>query len=121
MPDDTKTARRPPSARTSAPWVSGLGPLSARSQHAFESWAHGMSRMFHEMAEFMQSRLLEDAAMWEKLATCHDPRAALEIQRQFSAKASADYAAASQKFSRLILEIGQSCSAGLRQMPPDTD
>lgn len=120
MPDDGNTNRG--SRPTSLP-LPGLsfGGTSLASQRAFENWAHGMSKLFHEMAEFMQARLLEDATMWEKLAACRDPKTALDLQRQFATKAGADYAAAGQKFARLIMEIGQNCSAGLRQTPPETD
>jgi hypothetical protein len=121
MPDDAKTMLGTRTARRTAPRATNPGIASAASHRAFENWAHGMSRLFHDMAEFMQARLLEDAAMWDRLAACRDPGAALELQRQFTAKASADYVAASQKFARLILEIGQSCSTGLRQGPPETD
>ena len=121
MPDDAKTARDPRSPTLSMPWAFNLGSASVASQRAFDNWAHGMSRLFHEMAEFMQARLLEDAAMWDKLAACRDPKVALDLQREFATKASADYTAASQKFARLIVEIGQSCSAGLGQTPPETD
>lgn len=121
MPDDAKTARGSRPAILSMPPALSFGTVSVASQRAFENWAHGMSRLFHEMAAFMQARLLEDAAAWEKLAACRDPNTALDLQRQFTAKASADYAAASQKFARLIVEIGQNCSAGLGQVPPETD
>lgn len=121
MPDDAKTARRSPSALFTTPWELNVGSASVASSRAFENWARGMSRLFHDTAEFVQSRLLEHATMWEKLAACRDPNAALDLQRQFAAKASADYTAASQKFARRMLEIGWSCSAGLSQMPPETD
>jgi phasin family protein len=120
MPDDGKTAHGPRPTSLPLPGLS-FGGVSLASQRAFENWAHGMSKLSHEMAEFMQARLHEDAAMWEKLAACRDPNAALDLQRQFTAKASADYLAASQKFARLVIEIGQACSAGLRQTPPETD
>lgn len=121
MPNNGKTARdSKSSSKFPAPGFN-VGLLAATSQRAFEHWARGMSRLSHEMAEFVQARLLEDAATWEKLADCRDPAAALELQRRYAAKASADYTAASRKFSRLILEIGRSCSGDLRQMPPETD
>jgi phasin family protein len=121
MPDDAKTARRSQSLPLSTPWNFNVDAASVTSRRAFEAWARGMSRLFQDMAEFMRTRLREDAAMWEKLAACRDPNAALDLQRQFTAKASADYTAASRKFARLMMEIGQSCGAGLRQSPPETD
>lgn len=121
MPDDLKTAQESKSGPSPAQWGPTFGSMSAMNQRAFECWAHGMSRLFHEMAQFMQSRLLEDSEMWEMLAACRDPAAALECQRQFTVKASADYAEASQKFAGMILEIGQTCSTGLRHAPPETD
>ena len=121
MPDNGKTGSASKSSSKFATPGLNIGLLTVTSQRAFEHWARGMARLYHDMAEFVQSRLLEDAATWEKLATCHDPAAALDLQRRYAAKASTDYTAASQKFSRLILEIGHSCSSDLRQTPPETD
>lgn len=120
MPDDAKTTRSQ-SSPPSTSWNLSGNAASVASQRAFENWSRGMSRLFHDMAEFMQSRLREDAAMWEKFAACRDPNAAFDLQRQYTAKASADYAAASQNFARIMMEIGQSCSVGLYQTPPETD
>lgn len=121
MPDNGKTVRGAQATAAAEGWTQRVGLATSAGQHAFEYWARGMSRLCREMADFTQSRLLEDSAMWEKLAACRDPATALETHRRFATKASADYLAASQKFAQLITEVGHSCASGLRQRPPETD
>ncbi len=75
------------------------------NRNAFQAWAQNMSQLSQEMAQFMQSRLKEEAAMWEKLAACHDPSELLQCQSEFAAKTGSDYAAAAQKLSRLMLDF----------------
>ncbi len=128
MPDDVKTApktfideKTTPEAATLKAWSTNFWPMFEMNRRAFECWARGMSMLSHDMAQFMQSRLLEDSTMWEKLATCRDPVDAFECQGKFAAKASADYTEAAQKFSRLMSEIASNCSSGLRHFPIRTD
>jgi Phasin protein len=127
MPDGprttTKTASQtaPKTASGVKEWGANFEPLFAMNRSAFEVWAHGMSRVSHEMAQFMQSRLLEDSVMWETLATCRDPADAIECQRRFGSKATTDYSEAAQKFSRLMMDIAGSYGSGLRRTPTETD
>jgi hypothetical protein len=67
----------------------------------------------------MQSRLKEEAAMWEKLAACHDPAELLQCQSEFAAKTGTDYAEAAQKLSRLMLDFANTSLKPNRA--PETD
>lgn len=116
MPDDLKAQESKATAWTDA-WSAGFGPIYAMNRRAFECWAHGMAKLSHDMAQFMQSRLLEDSVMWEKLATCRDVTDAVDCESRFIAKASADYSEAAQKFSRLLVEVASNCNTGLRHAP----
>jgi len=116
MPDDPKMA--PKAATWPKEWSANFEPMFAMNRSAFEVWANGMASLTHEMAQFMQSRLLEDSMMWETLATCRDPADAGECHRRFAAKASTDYTEAAQKFSRLMLDIANSYGSGLRHAAP---
>jgi len=117
MPDEVKTAREPKTAAGTKAWSTGFEPMYAMNHRAFECWARGMAKLSHDMAQFMQSRLLEDSVMWEKLATCRDVTDAVDCESRFVAKASADYSEATQKFSQMLLEIASSCGTGLRHAP----
>lgn len=128
MPDDVKTAsptaiEAKPEAPAAWPeaWNAVFWPMTEMSRRAFECWARGMSALSHELAQFMQSRLLEDSTLWEKLATCREPADAFACQGKFAARAGADYAEAAQKFSRLMLDIAASCGTGLRRFPARAD
>lgn len=116
MPDDVKAPQTKTTAWNSA-WNAGLEPMVAMNRRSFECWARGMAKLSHDMAQFVQSRLLEDSVMWEKLASCRDVTDAVDCESRFLAKASADYSEAAQKFSRLLLEVANDCSAGLRHAP----
>ncbi|MDE2230282.1 MAG: phasin family protein [Alphaproteobacteria bacterium] len=117
MPDEVKSAQEPKTAAWTKALSTGFEPMYAMNRRAFECWARGMSRLSHDMAQFMQSRLLEDSVMWEKLASCRDVTDAVDCESRFAAKASADYSEAAQKFSRLVFEIASNCSTGLRHAP----
>jgi hypothetical protein len=83
-----------------------------------------MSRLSHDMARFIQSRLLEDSAMWEKFAACRDAADAFEGQDRFATMVQSDYIEAAQKFSRMMLDIASSVGAASSlhlHAPPDTD
>jgi Phasin protein len=117
-----KTAQKPKAVVRATDWVANIEPLFTSNRLAFESWARGMSRLSHDIARFIQSRLLEDSVMWEKLATCRDASDAFEGQSRFATKVQSDYAEAAQKFSRMMLGIASSVgTAGSRHAPPDTD
>lgn len=117
MPDDVKGAKESKTVAWTKAWGTGFDPMVAMNHRAFECWAHGMAKISHDMAQFMQSRFLEESTMWEKLATCRDIGDAVDCERRFFAKASSDYTEAVQKFSRLMFEIAGNCSAGLRHAP----
>ncbi len=117
MPDEVKMAQQVGTAAWTKAWAAGFEPAYAVNQRAFECWARGMARLSHDMAQFVQSRLLEDSVMWEKLATCRDLADAVDCESRFLAKAGVDYGEATQKFSRLMFEIASSCGTGLRHAP----
>jgi Phasin protein len=121
MPDEVKAPQKPKAATGSKDWVANIEPLFATNRRAFECFARGMSKLSHDMAQFMQSRLLEDSMMWEKLATCRDAADAFECQNRFTAKVQSDYAEAAQKFSRLMLDIAGSFGASSQHSSPETD
>jgi hypothetical protein len=103
------------SAEASAPFDS----IFTYNRNAFESWARNMSKLSQEMAQFMQSRLKEEAAMWEKLAACHDASELMQCQSEFATKTGTDYAEAAQKLSRLMLDFA---NASLKpNRAPETD
>lgn len=116
MPDGAKPTESMAPAWNNA-WATGFEPMHTMNLRVFESWARGMSNLSHEMAQFMQSRLLEDSVMWEKLATCRDVRDVADCETRFIAKASMDYAEAAQKFSRLLFEVAGNCSNGMCHAP----
>jgi len=93
--------------------------IFAFNRNAFESWARNMSKLSQEMAQFMQSRLKEEAAMWEKLAACRDASELLQCQSEFAAKTGSDYTEAAQKLSRLMLDFANNSLKPSRA--PETD
>jgi phasin protein len=130
MPYDVKTTPKIPAAEEKTTpkgalwpkeWSDGFEPLSAMNRRAFECWARSMSRLSHEMAQFMQQRLIKDSTMWEKLAHCRDAADALKCQSLFASESSADLAEAVQKFSRLMTDIASSYGTVLQQAQPETD
>jgi len=130
MPDNVKTYPRIPADVKTPPmaalwpkeWSTSFEPLSAMNRRAFECWARSMSRLSHEMAQFMQQRLIKDSAMWEKLATSRDIADALKCQSLFASESSAELAEAVQKFSRMMTDIANSYGTVLRQaQQPETD
>ena len=113
MPDDKRKSTS--AAEGGAPFDT----IFAFNRNAFEAWAHNMSKLSQEMAQFMQSRLKEEAAMWEKLAACHDASELLQCQSEFAAKTGTDYAEAAQKLSRLMLDFANASLKPSRA--PETD
>jgi hypothetical protein len=120
MPDDVKT-QEPKAAVWTNAWGAGFEPMYMMNKRVFECWARGMSRLSHDMAQFMQSRLLEDSMMWEKLATCRDVTDTVDCETRFIAKANADYSEAAQRFSRLLFEVASDCGSGLRHAPKSAE
>lgn len=117
MPDD-KSAPKPAMAKQRGP---NINSMFVMNPNAFKTWAHGMSKLSEEMAKFMQMRLQEEAAMWEKLASCRDPVDLIECQSQFAAKTGTDYTEAAQKLSHLMLEFANNYGSDLLRSPTDTD
>ena len=117
MPEDVSGAKEPKVVAWTKAWSAGFEPTYGMNRRAFENWARGMARFSSDMARFMQSRLLEESAMWEKLATCRDIGDAVDCERRFIAKASSDYTEAAQKFSHLMLEIASNVGQGLTHQP----
>ena len=95
--------RKPSATDPTAPF-----DFFAFNRSAFESWARNMAKLSQEMAQFMQSRLKDEAVMWDKLAACHDPSDVVQCQSEFAAKTGTDYADAAQKLSRLMLDFAKS-------------
>ncbi len=114
MPDEKSKAGS--SADTNA----SFDTIFAFNRNAFEAWARNMSKLSQEMAQFMQSRLKEEAAMWEKLAACRDARELLQCQSEFATKTGTDYAEAAQKLSRLMLDFASN-SLDPNKRAPETD
>ena len=108
-------SKNPFAAETGAPFDT----IFAFNRNAFESWARNMSKLSQEMAQFMQSRLKEEAAMWEKLAGCRDASELLQCQSEFATKTGTDYAEAAQKLSRLMLDFANTSLKPNRA--PETD
>ena len=109
--DERKTAAAEPGAP--------FDTIFAFNRSAFETWASNMSKLSQEMGQFMQSRLKEEAAMWEKLAACHDAAELMQCQSEFAAKTGTDYAEAAQKLSRLMLDFANTSLKPNRA--PETD
>ena len=118
MPDDKKKSASAAPPDPGAPYDT----FFAFNRGAFESWARNMSKLSQEMAQFMESRLKEEAAMWEKLAACHDASDVLQCQSEFASKTGSDYVEAAQKLSRLMLDFAKAYSLDPtdRRMP-ETD
>lgn len=118
MPDDVKATQQ---SATHKERSAHNEPVFGMNCRAFESWAHGMSKLSNEMAQFMLTRLREESAMWEKLAACRDPADLIECQSQFAAKTGTDYAEAAQKLSRLMLDFASGYGADPLHTPTETD
>lgn len=117
MPDEVKTTQESEAVSWTKAWNGGFPPIYAVNHRAFECWARGMAKLSHDMAQFMQSRLLEESTMWEKLATCHDFTDAFDCHSRFVVKAGLDYSETAQRLSRLAYEIANNYGAALRSAP----
>ncbi|HEY3919331.1 MAG TPA: phasin family protein [Stellaceae bacterium] len=115
MPDDK---RKPSPAAEPTAAFDGVFDFN---RNAFGSWARNMSKLSQEMAQFMQARLKQEAAMWEKLASCHDAAEVIQCQGEFASKTGTDYVDAAQKLSRLMLDFASSYSFDGGKRPPETD
>jgi len=117
MPDDVKTAEETGAAAWTKAWGADFAPTYAINHRMFECWARGMARLSHDVAQFMQSRLLEESMLWEKLVTCRDLADAFDCESRFVVKASTDYSEAAQRFSRLLYEVANSYGSVMRTGP----
>lgn len=112
--DKRKTSRGPePSA--------AFDDVFAFNRNAFGSWARNMSKLSQEMAQFMQARLKQEAAMWEKLAACRDASEVIQCQSEFASKTGTDYVDAAQKLSRLMLDFASTYNLDPTKTHPETD
>lgn len=93
----------------------------AFNRGAFENWARNMSKLSQEMAQFMEARLKQEAAMWEKLAGCRDATDVLQCQGEFASRTGSDYVEAAQKLSRLMLDFAKGYSVDPTERPRETD
>jgi len=113
--------KRKPASASAAEAGAPFDTFFAFNRSAFENWARNMSKLSQEMAQFMQSRLKEEAAMWEKLAACHDAADVIQCQSEFATKTGTDYAEAAQKLSRLMLDFTSSYTRDPAARAPETD
>lgn len=117
MPDNHKKSASAAPTDPGAPFDT----FFAFNRGAFENWARNMSKLSQEMAQFMESRLKDEAAMWDKLAGCRDASDVLQCQSEFASKTGSDYVAAAQKLSRLMLDFAKGYSVDPTDRPRETD
>jgi hypothetical protein len=115
MPDDPRPAPTPaPSKPVADPRTPLYATLFEGNQHAFTRWLAGMFALSQEIAQFTQSRLQEDMAVWSTLATCSSPEQAVDCQRRFAAKMADQYSDEIAKLSRMMMSIA---AEGLTSLP----
>lgn len=83
----------------------GYGFLLEANQQGFARWFHGITSLSGELAQFIQNRLQDDMAAWSALASCRTSEEALECQRRFAEKATAQYSEEIAKLSQLMLRL----------------
>jgi len=105
MPDEGKFASRREASGRTADW----GAFLSGSQEAYARWLETMVEFSQEIARFAQDRWQEDMAAWASLAGCHNPQEAMACQRQFSAKAAAQY---SEEIGKLLQMMTRMAGAG---------
>jgi phasin family protein len=102
QPKVTQPKTSPPSPNGSS---AGFGFVMEEDQQAFARWFRGVSSLSAALAEFIQSRLQDDMAAWSALASCTTSGEALECQRRFAEKATAQYSQEITKLSQLMLRL----------------
>jgi len=80
MADLSKSKASSGASAQSNPWNGQFNSLFALNEEAFASWARGVSAFAEEMGRFTQTRLHEDAEVWQVLATCRNPIDALDVK-----------------------------------------
>ena len=83
----------------------GYGFLFDANQPAFTLWFRCIGALSGELTRFIQDRLSDDMAAWSALASCRTPEQALECQRRFAERATAQYAEEIAKLSQLMLDL----------------
>ena len=114
MPDDGKSAARREAPAQSPDWGAPFGTLMEGGQQAYARWLQTMSELSQEITRFAQGRLQEDMTAWATFVGCHNPEEAMACQRQFSAKAAAQY---SEEIGKLSQMMARMVSAGLFPTP----
>lgn len=89
--------------------------LFALNERAFTSWVRGVSAFAEEVGRFTQTRLHEDAEVWQVLATCRTPMDALECQRRYAEKAAGDYMDEANKLTRLAVDAANEGLSSLQK------
>jgi hypothetical protein len=114
---DEKSPKRATAKEGAAP----IETVFALHPQAFQTSAHNMAKISQGMAEFMQTRLMENASMWEKLAACRDPSEVMQCHAEFASKRGTDHAGAARKLSRLTCDFAGNYSVDPAPKPTATD
>lgn len=105
MPYDEESAGPPQTPARTPDWGAPFGAFLEGGQQAYARWLQTMFELSQEITRFAQDRLQEDMTAWATLASCHDPQEAVECQRQFSAKAAAQYSEEIGKLSQMMTRM----------------
>jgi len=94
-----------------------IGALFDGNQRAMTRWFEGMLAIYQEVAQFAQYRLQEDTAAWLKLIGCRSPSDALECQKHFAERTSAEYSEEAVKLSEMMVSVATQALSPQRQGP----
>lgn len=67
MPGEAKTIERPKAVIASKDWTTNIEPIFAAIRHPRGWRSRGMSKLSHDIVQFMLTRMIENSAIWEKL------------------------------------------------------
>lgn len=116
MADLSKSKASSAAAAQTNPWEGQFNSLVALNEGAFTSWARGVSAFAEEMGRFTQTRLHEEAEVWQVLATCRNPMEALECQRRYAEKAAGQYVEEANKLTQLVMDAANSGLSSLQKV-----
>lgn len=103
MPED-KTTQSAETKSLHEPWGAACAAAMEGNQQAMTRWMRALLALSHEVAQFTQTRLQEDAAAWSALAACRNPEEVMECHRRFSAKATEQYYQEISKLSQMAMQ-----------------
>lgn len=115
MADLPKSKSSSGASAQSDPWNGQFNALFALNEQAFTSWVRGVSACAEEMGRFTQTRLHEDAAVWQVLAACRNPMEALECQRRYAEKAAGQYIEEANKLTELVINAANGGLSSLQK------